>query len=160
MTLWETRDLPVLRSIAAFAESDDELRRRGVFGVGSGNAGEGLGLDLTDGEVHDALYTLADAGYVTFRVWMETGNSKHFLDLRVTGRGSQALGEWPFFTEMTPATLAALLERFADEAATEEESDNARKAASYIRSLSGTVVTTALRVAMVEGFKIAVGLPH
>jgi hypothetical protein len=37
---------------------------------------------------------------------------------------------------VSPATLALLLERLADEAATDEEATNLRRAARYVRSLT------------------------
>jgi hypothetical protein len=56
-----------------------------------------------------------------------------------------------------------LLERLADEAPSAEEGDNARKAASYLRTLPPAVMTSVLRTVMVEGAKVAfrfgAGLP-
>jgi hypothetical protein len=64
-------------------------------------------------------------------------------------------GEWPFFTEVTPAALAALLDRFAEEAPTDEEASAARTSASYVRTLGIGTLKAAARVAMVEGTKAA-----
>ena len=56
---------------------------------------------------------------------------------QVTGRGQQALGEWPLFDQIaSPETLALLLERLAEEAPSDEEANNLRKAATYARSLA------------------------
>jgi hypothetical protein len=75
----------------------------------------------------------------------------------------QARGQWPWFNETWPATIATLLERLADEAPSAEEGDNARKAASYLRTLPPAVMTSVLRTVMVEGAKVAfrfgAGLP-
>jgi hypothetical protein len=153
VTLWESRDLPVL---SALDSSENEHIRLGYLSVRG--ASETLGLDVTDDEIHESILTLGDLDYIEGEFNPESGYGGFFSKLKVTGRGYQVLGQWPFFIEMTPATLATLLERFADEAATEEEADNARKAASYIRSLSGAAVKAALKVAMVEGVKLATGL--
>ncbi len=157
MTLWERRDFPVLRALVEKKDADENLRHGFV---GLDGAAETLDLDLLNDEIHEAILALGDVGYVEYEFNAESGFGGFFTHVKVTGRGYQLLGEWPYFTEMTPATLATLLERFADKAATEEEATNARKAASFIRTLSGTAVKAALRVAMVEGFKMAAGLPH
>ena len=59
---------------------------------------------------------------------------------------------------MTPAALAELLERFAEEAATEEESTNARRAAAYLRTLPEAAFRAALRTVMIEGTKALLGV--
>lgn len=79
--------------------------------------------------------------YVEFRVQHETGPGAHFTQLAVTGRGQQALGEWPLFdTIASPETLALFSERFSEEAPTDEEAENMRRAARYIRTLSGATL--------------------
>lgn len=132
MTVWEHRDLPVL---AALAASDDENLRHGFLSLGEAGSSQ-LDLDLTAGEIHDAILALGDAGYVDGDVKYHTGPGALFTQLRLTGRGQQALGEWPLFDEIaSPETLALLLERLAEEAPSEEEASNLRRAASYARSL-------------------------
>jgi hypothetical protein len=131
-TVWERRDLPVLRALAT---SDDEHLRHGLLSLDPGE--NALGLELSAGEVHDAIFCLGDVGYVEGEPQYSTGPSVAFTHLRVTGRGQQALGEWPLFDGIaSPATLALFLERLADESATDEEADNLRRAAGYARGLS------------------------
>lgn len=131
-SIWERRDLPVLQTLAT---SDDSGLRAGFLSL-SDTPGGHFGLDLTGGEIHDAILALEDAGYVEARVTYESGPSPVFTQLRVTGRGQQALGEWPLFDEIaSPETLALLLERLAEEAPSEEEGTNLRQAARYARSL-------------------------
>jgi len=144
---WERRDFPVLHALAT---SQNENVLHGF--LDEDHAAETLGLDLSNAEIHQALHTLADADYIT-------GDYKAglFSHLRVTGRGKQALGEWPLFTEVTPATLAALLDRLADEAPTDEEVDNARQAATYIRSLPTAAFKAVMRTVIVEGTKAGLG---
>ena len=55
------------------------------------------------------------------------------------------------------ATFAELLERFAEEAATEDESTNARRAAAYLRTLPGAF-RAALRPVMIAGTKALFGV--
>lgn len=137
--MWEKRDLPVLRALAT---SDDENLRHGFLSVGEN--GNVLGLDLSAGDLHDAILTLADVDYVEGRVEYSTGPGAMFTHLRVTGRGQQALGEWPLFDEIaSPETLALLLERFAEEAETSEEEANLRRAAGYVRGVSATALRAA-----------------
>ena len=153
MSVWERRDLPLL---AALSTTDDQNLRSGFLDISL--AQEMLGLDLRNGEIHDSILTLDDTGYVMYDLEYETGDGGLFTKLKVTGRGQQALGEWPLFTEITPATLAELLERFADEAATDEEAANARSAASYIRSIPAATFKAVVRTVMVEGTKASLGL--
>jgi hypothetical protein len=134
VTVWQRRDLPVLQALST---SEDTYVREGYVMLGQGRGSEALGLELTDGEIHDAILTLADAGYVDFKRQYESGPGAHFTNFSVTGRGQQALGEWPLFdTIASPETLALMLERLAEEAPTDEEADNLRRAANYVRTLS------------------------
>ncbi len=144
MTVWERRDLPVLRALAT---SDDENLRNGYLHLSTLSDSEPLGLDLTAGEFHDAILTLGDAGYVEASRGYEGGPGVLFTHLRVTGRGQQALGEWPLFDEIaSPETLALLLERLAEEAPSDEEAGNLRRAAKYTRSVG----TASLRAVVVS----------
>jgi hypothetical protein len=57
-----------------------------------------------------------------------------FLDLRLTGRGLQVLGEWPRFEAWTsPATLVAFTDQLADFASSEDPT-RLERAAAYLRS--------------------------
>lgn len=141
MTLWEGRDLPVLRALAE--PIDEQVRDGYLWLTGEATGAERLGVTLSNTEIWDAILTLADAGYVTCEAH-ETNYRGGFTHLSVTGRGLQALGQWPLFEEIaSPATLALLLERLAEEAPSEEESSNMRRAASYVRKLSVPVVRAA-----------------
>ena len=153
MSLWETRDYPVLRAIA---DSDDTDLLHGFLQFGNGKAGERLGLELTDDEIYTAVLVLGDADYLAGKVNLETGNSAFFSKLRVTGAGQQALGEWPLFGEPSPATVAALLEQLADEAPTPEDTENARRASRFVMALSREAVQAAGRTVVVEATKATV----
>ena len=90
---------------------------------------------------------------------MPADPSAYFSHLRVTGRGQQALGEWPLFAEVaSPETLALLLERFADEAPTEEEAGNLRRAAVYARSLSTATLKAAVVGVVTQLAKAGLGI--
>ena len=107
MTVWERRDLPVLRALAA---SDDENILQGVLQLSTEEESP-LGLDLTTGEVYDAVLILTDAGYIEGEVQHEGGGTALVTHFQVTGRGYQALGEWPLFDQLaSPHTLALLLD--------------------------------------------------
>lgn len=154
-TFWERRDLPVLRALAT---SDDEDLRHGFLSITERQEAP-LGLELEAGDVYAAVLALADAGYVSGELGSETGLSVHFTRLTVTGHGQQALGQWPLFDEIaSPETLALLLERLAEEAPSDEEAENLRKAADYARSL-GAASLRALAVGAVSQLaRIAAGL--
>jgi hypothetical protein len=151
VTTWDDSDLPVLHALAT---TDHHEIRDGYLILSENTGREKLGLDLSEEEVERAVLTLGDAEYVAGKVNPGFG----FTYFHVTGRGMQALGQWPSFSDSSPATIAALLDRFADEAPTAEEGDNARRAASYVRTLEPAVVTSVLRTVMVEGAKAALRL--
>jgi hypothetical protein len=71
---------------------------------------------------------------------------RHFF---VTGRGLRALGEWPSFTDLTPTTLAALLERLADDTADQAQADETLAAAWDVRSLASLTLDVAVRFATI-----------
>jgi hypothetical protein len=155
MTVWERRDLPVLR---ALADTDDENILQGVLNLSAEN-GNPLGLDLTFEEIYDAVLTLSDAGYVEGEVQHEGGRSALLTQFQITGRGYQALGEWPLFDELaSPQTLALLLDRLAEEAPTREEASNFRRAARYARGLTASTLRAALIAALAHVARAHVGL--
>lgn len=155
MTLWQRRDYPVLRGLA---DSNDEGVRAGYLDLNASRKSGTLELDLSDSEIHDALLTLGEADYVHFQLHPESGFGAMFTHLQVTGAGYQALGEWPFFTEVTPATLAEMLEHFAAEAPSDDEAANARRAAEYVRRLSGDAFKAAVKTVIAESIKAGVRL--
>jgi hypothetical protein len=155
MTVWERRDLPVLR---ALADTDDENILQGVLDLSAENANP-LGLDLTFDEIYDAVLTLSDAGYVEGELQHEGGRSALLTQFQITGRGYQALGEWPLFDELaSPQTLALLLDRLAEEAPTREEASNFRRAARYARGLTASTLRSALIAALAHVARAHIGL--
>jgi hypothetical protein len=155
MTVWEQRDFPVLRALAT---SDDENLRHGFLSLDQAE-GNTLGLGLSAGEFHDAMLALNDVDYIEGEVQYSGGPSAMFTHLRVTGRGQQALGEWPLFDEIaSPETLALLLERLAEEAPTDEEADNMRRAARYARSLGAGTLRAVIVGVVVQLAKAGMGL--
>jgi hypothetical protein len=156
MTVWTERDLPVLEALSA---PDDEHLRLGYLTIGHGRGAEALGITHSDDAIYDSLLTLRDAGYVDFDMQLETGPGAHFTQLALTGAGYQALGEWPLFDEITsPETMALLLEHLAEEAPTEEETQNMRRAARYVRSLGGDAFRRFVVGAMAALIRAQVGL--
>lgn len=145
--------------LRALAASDDHLRQ-GFLHLSPHYEEPILGLDLTAGDVHDAVLALHDVGYVEInRLQYESGPGAMFTGLRVTGRGQQALGEWPLFDEIAaPETLAALLERLAEEAPTQEEEENLRRAARYARSLGAASLRAATIGVLSQLAKAGLGL--
>jgi hypothetical protein len=141
-SVWEQRDLPVLQALAS---SEDENLKHGFLSI-STHSDNTLGLALPASAIFESILTLADVGYVDGELSNESGGSVTFTRLVVTGRGQQALGEWPLFDELaSPETLALLLERLAEEAPTREEEDNLKRAARYARTV-GAATLRALAV--------------
>lgn len=140
MTLWESRDFPVL----------DYLAERGPqVGFWTQSRSEQPSPDiagLTDADVHRAIETLLDAGYVSSPFQQLDGSGQCFFqDLAVTGQGKQVLGLWPLFDVLgSPAALAGTLDTLALEAATEEERTALRKAASVVGHLAPEMVKATL----------------
>jgi hypothetical protein len=144
MTVWERRDFPVLRALAT---TSDENVRQGFLHLSAEE--RPLELDLTTEEVYDAVLTLRDADFVEGDLQHEGGRSALITHFQVTGRGQQALGQWPLFDQLaSPETLALLLERLAEEAPSDEEAGNLRRAASYARGLAAST----LRAAAIAAF--------
>jgi hypothetical protein len=150
VTTWERRDLPVLRAVAEKA-----VVEAGMLSLI--RDGRTLGLDLDDNETHLALLALRDAGYVDAEVTY-TGGGATFTRFLVTGRGLRALGDWPLFSPLSPATLAALLERVADEAPTDDEATAARSAARNVAGLAAETVRAALVAAGSRLLRQRIGL--
>jgi hypothetical protein len=155
MTLWEQRDLPVLEALAT---SDDENVRQG-FLLLSSSEGTSLGLNLTVEEIYDAILTLGDVNYVEGEIQREGGSSVVITHFQVTGRGQQALGEWPLFDQIaSPETLALLLERLAEEAPSDEEAKNLRRAARYAGSLAASSLRSVAIAALAHLARAGIGL--
>lgn len=76
----------------------------------------------------------------------------------VTGAGKQAVGLWPRFDALgSPGELAAILEALAEDAATEEERFNLRRAAAAVRRSAPALIKAGLvgalsAVAKSQGF--------
>jgi hypothetical protein len=112
-THWESTALPLLERLVA---KEQALRDRGLLELGAGqNGAEWLELAMTDGELYETLHQLRDLDCIGFKVERAGGPSAMFLDLCLTGRGLQVLGEWPRFEAWTsPAPLAAFADQLAE----------------------------------------------
>lgn len=145
MSIWERRDLPVLRWLNENPPYVGMLETNWVS--------EDKHPDfehLTQADVDVAVQTLGDAGYVTWRdEGRDGGGGCHRLDFLVTGRGKQVLGEWPRFDALGESgELAAILERLAELAPTDEEASNYRKTAGLLRRGGTFALGAALKGAL------------
>jgi hypothetical protein len=78
---------------------------------------------------------LEDLAYVEWSELTYSSRGATVVGLRVTGRGMQALGQWPtLHTVMTPASLALLLEALAPYAADPEKAATLQRAADRARA--------------------------
>jgi hypothetical protein len=137
VTLWNTRDEPVLRWLL---ESPPEA---GILRINSqGEEPHDALPDLSQAQVYRGIETLRDAGYLAGDdgKW-SSGGGYTLTRIQVTGAGKQALGLWPRFDALgSPAELADILDALADNAPTEEEASNLKRAASAVRRAAPTVV--------------------
>jgi len=156
-THWEAAALPVLQQLV---EKEGALRERGLLQLGLGQEGaKWLGLDIDDGELFDTLHQLQDLGYVSFNLTLESGPGALFLDLHLTGRGLQVLGEWPRFEAWSsPATLAAFAEQLAQFVSPDDRT-RLERAAQYLRSQASGAIKRAAIAAGSQMARNALGLP-
>jgi hypothetical protein len=145
----------------ALNESSDRNLTHGILPVGWGNRGAAvLGLELSDDAIHDTILQLSDVGYVEYHdISYTTGASATFVGLRVTGRGLQVLGQWPRFEALvSPATLAELVDRLVDYAASGEEPPMSRAAGVIRRAGAASLLSAAIGIGshLLRG---ALGLP-
>jgi hypothetical protein len=132
MTVWEDRDLPVLRWLNENPPENNILETDRLSDAPQPELPE-----LTMQEVHESVETLADAGYISYEneMW-EGGRAKLRTGFQVAGAGKQVLGQWPVFAALgEPERLAAVLERIAQMAPT-EEAENLRGAAEGVSRFS------------------------
>jgi hypothetical protein len=133
MSVWSDRDLPVLRYLHEHAPRDELLSTNWHSKAAHPDL-----PGLTEQDVHVAVETLVDEGLIHYRndSW-NTAGGVHWIGLQITGSGLQALGQWPVFDMLTsPEELGLLLDGLAEMAATEEEENNLREAATTARSKS------------------------
>jgi hypothetical protein len=166
-TVCEGRDLQVLQVFARPGTID----ARGAFTLSDARLRE-LGVALAFDEMLQAIHALSDLDYVGGHGWVEgvpdvfpQGEPTEFpfesIEYRhffVTGRGLRALGEWPSFTDLTPTTLAALLEWLADETVDQAQANETRAAAWDIRVLGPGILDVAVNVATAPVARQAPGL--
>ena len=76
----------------------------------------------------------------------------------VTGAGKQVLGDWPRFDALgQPQELAAVLDRLAEYAPTQEEATNYRRAASVLRRIAPPVLGALVKGALGAAARGALG---
>ncbi len=153
MTVWTDIDGPVLAALDASPPEHGMLQTNWLVDT------ERHGIGVSEQDFHLAVERLHDAGYVSYERWeWEGSGGVYWMGFFVTGRGKQALGEWPLFDALgDPTELAALLERLAADAPTEEEASNLRGAASIVRRFGPGLLKGALK-GVVIGYAKAHGL--
>jgi len=150
VSLWETRDKPVLEHLIAHPPEHGVL----FIETASNEARNGFPA-LADEEFYLAVLTLHDAGYVSWRnTGVASGGHWHCSHFMVTGAGKQAIGLWPRFDALgSPGELAAILEALAEDAATEEERSNLRRAAAAVRRSAPALIKAGLVGALSAAMK-------
>lgn len=93
-SLWESRELPILRAIAAADATGEDIDTGGVASA--------TGLDPV--QVGRGVDALIDAGYVSGSDATSMGDDASvYLDLRLRARGREALGTWDAPPKAAPA---------------------------------------------------------
>jgi hypothetical protein len=154
MTLWETRDFPVLDYMVEHPSSG------GLFTQSrSDQPQDGLPA-LTEAEFHRAVLTLGDAGYLSWTsTELDGGGGCFFQDIFVTGAGKQALGLWPLFDVLgSPAALAGILDQLGVEAAAADERSALSRAAELVRDLAPNAMRALLLGALREAARQNLGV--
>jgi hypothetical protein len=102
-----------LRVLMVLRAPSDYHLREGILRAGPSQADQlGLGLELD--VFHDTLLGLHDLDYVAWDSFNYRAGGFAVDGVRVTGRGMQAVGQWPTLdTVMTPASLGQLLDELA-----------------------------------------------
>lgn len=153
---WERLALPVL---VALADGTDRRVREGYIGLGRGRGAAALALDIDDGELHDALLALQDAQYVHIDTIEYASGGASVIGARVTGRGMQALGQWPSLqAATTPITLAAILDLLQDYALDDATHTSLGEASDAVKKLGVGAVREALTAFGAEALKARLGL--
>ncbi len=77
----------------------------------------------------------------------------------VTGAGKQALGLWPRFDALgSPGELADILDALADNAPTEEQASNLKRAAAAVRRAAPGVVRGLAVAGLSAGARAVLGM--
>lgn len=155
MSLWDERDEPVLRWLV---ENPSPVNMLSTHRFGSA-ARDGV-PSLTQAQVHLAVETLNDAGYVSSGdAQADGGGGVLWTGFFVTGAGKQALGLWPRFDALgSPGELADILDALAENAPTEEQASNLKRAAAAVRRMAPGVVRALAVAGLSAGARAALGM--
>jgi hypothetical protein len=131
VTIWTEHGEPVLRHLAERATFPIQ-----PFQADPSDDPHPELPDLAQRDVLRAIELLHDDGYVKWKNRESWGTGEAmWLDLRVTGRGKQELGDWPRRFEALGEVelLAAIVEELAN-AAPPEQAENYRRTGKIIRA--------------------------
>ena len=105
MSLRDERDEPVLRHLAEHPPQNNVLTTHRFATAPH----DGMRA-LTQAQVHRAIETLHDAGYVSSDgEQLSGGGGSNWTDFQVTGAGKQALGLWPKFAARRASSQTFLM---------------------------------------------------
>jgi hypothetical protein len=155
MSLWTERDEPVLRWLA------DHPPDGGILWTFRGSDAPHDGLPfLTHGQVHRAVETLGDAGYLSFDEPKWSSRNRFTMTrFQVTGSGKQALGLWPRFDALgSPGELAEILDALSDIAPTKEQATYLKRAAATVRMSAPGVIRSLAVAGLSAGARSLLGI--
>ena len=155
MTLWDERDEPVLRWLV-----DNPPRANMLMTHRSATAPHDGVPSLTRAQVHRAVETLHDAGYLSSDGdQADGGGGALWTRFQVTGAGKQAVGLWPRFDALGfPGELADIIDALAENAPTEEQASNLKRAAAAVRRAAPGVVRGIAVAGLSAGARAVLGL--
>jgi hypothetical protein len=153
MTLWDERDEPALRWLS------DKPPHGNILATHRTDTAPHEGVPtLTRSQFHRAVQTLRDAGYVASDEPQGQGGV-HWTRFQVTGAGKQALGLWPRFDALgSPGELADILDALAENAPTEEQASNLKRAAAAVRRAAPGVIRGLAVAGLSAGARAALGI--
>ena len=155
MSLWDERDEPVLRWLVENPPRANILStHRSVTALHDGVR------SVNQAQFHRAVETLRDAGYIASDdPQSEGGGGVHWTRFQVTGGGKQALGLWPRFDALgSPGELADILDALAENAPTEEQASNLKRAAAAVRRAAPTVLRGIAVAGLSAGARAVLGI--
>jgi hypothetical protein len=115
---------------------------------------------FTHAQVHRAVETLCDAGYVASDEGMwSAGGGVTWTRFQFTGRGKQAVGLWPRFDALgEPRELAAILDALAENAPTQKQATYLKRAASAVRRAAPDVIRSLAVAGLSAGARSVLGI--
>ncbi|MDQ1628263.1 MAG: hypothetical protein QOI54_2007 [Actinomycetota bacterium] len=142
-SVWETRDLPVLKAIVDFEDETGQYARLDTLAQRTGHDDALLQAALRAlNNEQPRLISVIDVSSMSGKFFMGAGDA--------TGEARRRVGQWPTRESLADRIIAAL-EDAAENAPTEEERSGARKFLDGAKGVGKGVLTSVLVKVLTEG---------